>query len=107
MTFPELVAFLETKAEAAEAAWAAFNQAHPEVAGVEADALSVGVTDLAKAARSAAAAAPPVARPTIDELIAAVEAKADADIADIKSSAEGQVAALRKAQAIAPAIAAG
>lgn len=87
MTFPDFVADLVAKAKAALTALADFNEKHPEVVSVEADALKAGVTDLAAAAQGAASVdVPAVAQPTVDELIAGIKAEADKKIAKLQDA---------------------
>lgn len=100
MNFQEWVADLEAKAESALQALENFNQAHPEIAGVEADALKTGVSDLAGVAKNAVAAdAPPAIAPTIDDVIAGIEAQAESDIAKITEAKNAKVAALQSVAA--------
>lgn len=99
MNFPELIADLVAKVDAALQALEGFNQAHPDIAGVEADALKTGVADLAGAAKNAASAAPEVAQQSIDDVIVALQAKADHDIAQITAERDAQVNALQSAKA--------
>lgn len=99
MNFEEWCAALAAKAETALTALENFNQAHPEIASVEGTALSAGVTDLANTAKTAVPPAVPLtAKEVIDMAIAAVDAKAQADIATVTQAADAQKAALSTAK---------
>lgn len=96
--FEQWVADLAAKAETALAALSAFNQAHPEVASAEAAALNAGVTDLASVAKSAVAAdLPAPLQPTADDILAAIDAKAESEIAAIQSNAAAAKTAVKAA----------
>lgn len=93
-SFFDIIAELEAKAKAALDALEGFNKANPSIAGVEAEVLTTGVTDLANAATAAVAKAntPAPINEVIDMAIAAVQKDADA-----------KIAALIAAKAAAPA----
>jgi hypothetical protein len=99
MNFSEILADLKAKAESALGALAAFNDAHPDFAAVEVDALNASVNDLAGAAKNVAESAPADAQPSIDDAIAVVQTQLNDEIAAAHAKHDAALQGLTAAKA--------